>query len=104
MDNEFDIDSLNNHEYDYVDIDGTVDGTDNGMIASEHDCDDDKKRENNREIKDYNDNYNKDDGGRGSVVYNNTANLVTIASALCWEALTCAPARPNLYYRNLNYS
>jgi hypothetical protein len=29
MDNEFDIDSLYNHEYDYTDIDGTVDGTDN---------------------------------------------------------------------------
>ena len=24
VDNEFDIDSLNNHEYDYADIDGTV--------------------------------------------------------------------------------
>jgi hypothetical protein len=63
VDNEFDIDSLYNHEYDYADIDGTADGTDNGMIASEHDCDDDRKRESNREIKDYNDNYNKDDGG-----------------------------------------
>ena len=28
MDNEFDIDSLYNHEYDYMVIDGTVDGTD----------------------------------------------------------------------------
>ena len=37
----------------------------------------------NIEIKDYNDNYNKDDGGLGgSVVNNNTANLVTITSAL----------------------
>ncbi len=44
-DNEFDIDSLNNHEYDYADIDGTVDGTYNGMIASEHDCDEDRKRD-----------------------------------------------------------
>jgi hypothetical protein len=80
MDNEFDIDSLYNHEYDYTDIDGTVDGTDNGMIASEYVCDDDRKRESNREIKDYNDNYNEDDGGGGgSVVNNNTANLVTIA-------------------------
>jgi hypothetical protein len=83
MDNEFDIDSLYNHEYDYTDIDGTIDGTDNGMIAWEYVCDDDRKREINREIKDYNDNYNEDDGrGGGSVVNNNTANLVTIASAL----------------------
>jgi hypothetical protein len=82
MDNEFDIDSLNNHEYVYADIDGTVDGTDNGMIASGHDCDDDRKRENG-EIKDYNDNYNEDDGeGGGSVVGNNNADLVTIASTL----------------------
>ncbi len=38
VENEFDIDSLYNHEYDYADIDGTVNGTDNGMIASEHVC------------------------------------------------------------------
>jgi hypothetical protein len=60
-----------------------VDGTDNGMIAWEHVCDEDRKRESNREFKEYNDNYNKDDGGGGrSVINNNTANLVTIASAL----------------------
>ena len=68
MDNEFDIDSLYNHEYDYTDIDGTVDGTDNGMIALEYVCDDDRKRESNGEIKDYNDNYNKDDGGEEGVL------------------------------------
>ncbi len=56
MDNEFDIDSLYNHEYDYTDIDGTVDGTDNGMIALEHVCDDDRKHEHNsnRDIRDNN--------------------------------------------------
>ena len=56
-DKEFDVDSLYNQEYDYTDIDGTVDGTNNGMTASEHVCDDDRKRESNREIKDNNDNY-----------------------------------------------
>ena len=68
VDNEFDIDILYNHEYDYPDIGGTVNGTDNGMIASEHVCDDDRKRERNGEIKDYNDNYNEDDGGEGGVL------------------------------------
>ena len=49
------------------------------MISSEHVCDDDRKRESNREIKDNNANYNKDDGEEGrSVVGNNNANLVTI--------------------------
>ena len=47
MDNEFDIDSLYNQDYDYADIDGTVNGTDNGMIALEHFCDDDRKRKSN---------------------------------------------------------
>ncbi len=42
MDNEFDIDSPYNHEYDYMVIDGTVDDTDNGMIALESVCDDDR--------------------------------------------------------------
>ena len=79
-DNEFDIDSLYNHEYDYMNIDGTGDGTSNVMIASEHVCDDDRKREHTREIRDNNDNYNKDDGGGGgSVVGNNNTYLVTIA-------------------------
>ncbi len=83
VENEFDIDSLYNQVYGYADIDGTVNGTDNGTIASEHECDDDRKREHNREIRDNNANYNEDDGGgRGSVVNNNTANLVTIASTL----------------------
>jgi hypothetical protein len=78
-DNEFDIDSLYNHEYDYMNIDGTGDGTSNVMIASEHGCDYDRKREHNKEIRDNNDNYNDDDGGGGgSVVGNNNANLVTI--------------------------
>ncbi len=45
VDNEFDIDSLNNHEYDYADIDGAVDGTNNIMIAEEHVCVDDSKSE-----------------------------------------------------------
>ena len=35
MDNEFDIDSLNNNDYDNTDIDGNIDGTDNRMIAWE---------------------------------------------------------------------
>ena len=83
MGNEFDIDGLHNHDYDNTDIDGTIDGTDNGMMAWEYVCDDDRKHESNREIKYYNDNYNTDDGrGGGSVVNNNTANLVGIASAL----------------------
>ena len=68
MDNEFDIDSLYNNEYDYENIDGTVNGTDNGMIASEHVCDNDRKRESNREINDNNDNYYNDDGGEGVVL------------------------------------
>ena len=68
MDNEFDIDSLYDHEYDYADINGTVDGTDNVMIASEHVCDDDRKREHNIEIRDNNDNYNNDGGGKGGVL------------------------------------
>ena len=66
MDNEFDIDSLHNQDYGYADIDGTVNGTDNGMIASEHVCDDDRNRNHehniNREIRDNNANYNEDDG------------------------------------------
>ena len=49
MDNEFDIDSLYNHDYDNTDIDGTIDGTDNGMIAWEYVCDDDRKHESNEE-------------------------------------------------------
>ena len=50
------------------------------MIASKHVCDDDRKCEHNREIRDNNANYNKDDGGGGgSVVGNNNANLVIIA-------------------------
>ena len=65
MDNEFDIDSLYSHEYDYMDIDGTINGTDNVMIASEHVCVDDRKSEGNGEIKYNNDDYNNDDGGRG---------------------------------------
>jgi len=68
VDNEYDIDSVYNQDYDYVDIDGTVNGTVNGMIALEHVCDDDRKRESNREIKDNNDNYNEDDGGEGGVL------------------------------------
>jgi hypothetical protein len=63
VDNEFNIDSLYSHEYDYADIYGTVNGTDNGMIASEHVCDDDRKCESKREIKENNANYNEDDGG-----------------------------------------
>ena len=66
-DNEFNIDSLYNHEYDYTDIDGTGDGTSNVMIASEHVCDDGRKREHNQEIRVNNDNYNDDDGGEGGV-------------------------------------
>ncbi len=67
VDKEFDIDSLYNQVYGYADIDGTVNGTDNGIIASEHVCDDGRKHEHNsnREIRDNNANYNKDDGGRG---------------------------------------
>ena len=81
MGDEFDIDGLHNHDYDNTDIDGTIDGTDNGMMAWEYDCDDVRKHESNGEIKDYNDNYNTDDGmGGGSVVNNNTDNLVRIAS------------------------
>jgi len=83
VNNEFKIDSLYSNEYDYADIDDTVNGTDNGMIALEHVCDDDRKHENNREIKDNNANYKEDDGGgEGSVVNNNTANLVTIAMSV----------------------
>ena len=82
VDNEFDIDSLYNHEYDYADIDGAVDGTDNIMIAGEHVCVDDSKSESNEEIKDNDDDYNDDDGGGGGgVVGNNNANLVTIAAS-----------------------
>ena len=33
MGDEFDIDGLHNHDYDNTDIDGTIDGTDNGMMA-----------------------------------------------------------------------
>jgi len=70
VDNEFDIDSLYNQDYGYADIDGTVNGTDNGMIASEHVCDDDRKHEHNsnREIRDSNANYNEDDGGEEVVL------------------------------------
>jgi hypothetical protein len=46
------------------------------MIASGNVCDDDRKREHNREIRDNNDNYNDDDGGGGGSVVGN--NLVTI--------------------------
>ena len=63
----------------YTETDGTVDGTDNVMIALEHVCVDDRKSEGNGGIKDNNDDYNDDDGGGGgSVVGNNNANLVTI--------------------------
>ena len=80
VDNEFDIESLYNREYDYADIDGTVNGTDNGMKALEHVCDDDRKRDHNIEIRENNDNYNNDGGGGGgSVIGNNNANPVTIA-------------------------
>ena len=51
MDKEFDIDSLYNQDYDYTDVDGTVDVTDNGMIASEHVFVDYRKSEGNGEIK-----------------------------------------------------
>ena len=60
---EFDIDSIYNKDYDYTDIDGAVDGTDNIMIAGEHVCVNDRKSEGNEEIKDNNDDYNDDDGG-----------------------------------------
>ena len=63
-DKEFDIDSLYSHEYDFADIDGTLDGTDNGMIALKHLCDDDRMGESNGESKDNNDDFNNDDGGR----------------------------------------
>jgi len=62
VDKEFDIDSLYNQDYDYTDLDGTVDGTDNVMIALENVCVDDRKSEGNREIKNNNDDYNNDDG------------------------------------------
>jgi len=52
----------------YTDIDGTIDCTDNVMIASEHVCVDDSKSEGNGEIKDNNDDYNNDDGGEGKVL------------------------------------
>jgi len=65
VDNEFDIDNINNHEYDYTDIDGAVDGTDNIMIAGNNVCVDDSKSESNEEIKDNDDDYNDDDGGGG---------------------------------------
>ena len=43
VDKEFDIDSLYNQDYDYTDLDGTVDGTDNVIISTEHVCVDDRK-------------------------------------------------------------
>ncbi len=84
MGDEFDIiDSLHNHDYDNTDIDGTIAGTDNGMMAGEYVCYDDRKNESNEEIEYYTDNYNTDDGGGGgSVVNNNTANLEEIAYTL----------------------
>ena len=65
MDKELDVevDNLYNQDYDYTDIDGTVDGTDNVMIALEHVCDDDRKRDHSIEIRENNDNYNNDGGG-----------------------------------------
>ena len=68
MDKEFGIDSLYNLDYDSTDIDGTVDGTDNRMIAAEHVRVDDRKSEGNSEINDDNDDYNNDDGGEGGVL------------------------------------
>ena len=80
VEKEFDIDSLYNKDYDYTDIDETIDGTDNVMIALEHVCDDDRKCDHNIEIRENNDNYNNDGGGGGgSIIGNNNANLVTIA-------------------------
>ena len=46
-----DLSGEKEEENNYTDIDGTVDGTDNVMIASEHVCVDDRKSEGNREIK-----------------------------------------------------
>ena len=51
-----DLSEEKKEENNYTDIDGTVDGTDIVMIASEHVCVDDRKSEGNREIK-----YNNDD-------------------------------------------
>ena len=68
VDKEFDIDSLYNKDYDYTDIDGTVDDTDNRMIAVEHFCVDDRKIEGSGEIKDNNDDCNDDNGGEGEVL------------------------------------
>ena len=63
-----DLSEEKEEECNYTDIDGTVDGTDNVMIASEHVCVDDIISEGNREIKDNNDDYKDDDGGEGGVL------------------------------------
>ena len=63
-----DLSEEKEEENNYTEIDGTVDGTDNVMIASEHVCVDDRKNEGNREIKDNNDDYNDDDGGEGGML------------------------------------
>jgi len=38
------------------------------MIALEHVCDDDRKRDHSIEIRENNDNYNNDGGGEGEVL------------------------------------